>query len=136
MLPFPALNKGLYAILPWPLCMLKPFSAHRLTRLSNLISLKLSFVFSMQILGIQEGLPSLKDAMLGRITTTHMQDESYLVAEKLLRAYKPDEVLEFMFRHGRGASACQLLYPPSEATGENPSHQTSEPHTLRSAFKI
>lgn len=46
-----------------------------------------------------------------------MAGRLYELAEKLLRSYCPRRILAFMFRHGRAATACQLLFPAEGSSG-------------------
>ena len=38
----------------------------------------------------------------------------FLCLQRLLQQHAPGSLLPFLFRHGRAAAACELLFPPAE----------------------
>lgn len=56
----------------------------------------------------------------------HLSDRILIRAsirlQRLLQQHAPGSLLEFLFRHGRAAAACELLYPPSGASNEQAAH--------------
>ena len=44
---------------------------------------------------------------------------SYNALQRLLREHAPDSLLPFMFRHGRAAAACELVFPPANGAAED-----------------
>ena len=88
-------------------------------RAGPLLKFILKFINFMQVLGISDNLPSLESATISDGSSeTQMLDAAYTLAEKLVTGYLPDKGLEFMFKHGRGTAACQLLYPLEERSSD------------------
>lgn len=87
--------------------------------------------FAVQVLLQAKSLPTLRQAAFESWPEARLEGRRYALGERLLSQHCPAAALGFMFRLGRAAAACRLLFPSQSAATAEADESSDGPVTIR-----